>query len=191
MARGPRPQFPGGIYHLTSRRVVNPPLFRDDSARDYFLSLLEHVVRLRGWLCHAYVLMKTHYHLLLETPEADLGLGMQRLNGFYAAEYNRREGTTGHVFERRYKHVVVQSEAHFAIEVAYIAANPVRAGMRERPEDYRYSSYASIVGTAPPVSFLSRGVLDSFHRDDERAIELLRSFVGSYIEWSIERGPGV
>lgn len=173
-----------------SRRVVNPPLFGDDGARDYFLGLLEHVVRLRGWLCHAYVLMKTHYHLLLETPEADLSLGMQRLNGFYAAEYNRREGTTGHVFERRYKHVLVESEAHFAIEVAYIAANPVRADMRKRPEDYRYSSYASIVGAAPPVAFLSRGVLDGFHRDDERAIELLQEFVNAYIARSVDPGSG-
>ena len=181
MARGLRPQYPGGTYHLMSRRVVGPPLFRDDDARDFFLRLLEQVVRWLGWRCHAYVVMTTHYHLLLETPEADLARGMHRLNGFYAADFNRRQGTTGHVFERRYHSVVVESEAHFVTVVAYIAANPVRAAMCARPEQYRYGSYASMVGTASPVSFLTRDVLDRFAADDERAVELLKRFVDAYI----------
>jgi len=191
MARPLRPQFPGATYHLMSRRVVGSPLFGGEDPRKTFLRILEHVVRLRGWLCHAYVVMTTHYHVLLETPEPDLGLGMQRLNSFYAAEFNRRQGMTGHVFERRYKSVLVESEAHFATEVGYIAANPVRVGMCERPEDYRYSSYASIVGNAPPVSFLSRGVLDRFGADDKRAIKLLKDFVDAYVASKIEPGPSV
>jgi REP element-mobilizing transposase RayT len=186
VARPPRPQFPGGIYHLTTRRVVGPPLFRDDGARDTFLNILGHVVRWRGWRCYAYVVMTTHYHVLVETPEADLGQGMQRLNSFYAGEFNRRQGTTGHVFERRYTDVVVESDAHFATEVAYIAANPVRAGMCKRPEDYRYSSYATLVGDAPPVSFLDRSILDRFHRNPERATELMKEFVDAYIARQIE-----
>jgi REP-associated tyrosine transposase len=190
MARPLRPQFPGGIYHLMSRRVVGPPLFRDDDARDTFLGMLEHVVRWRGWDCYAYVVMTTHYHLLLETPEADLAQGMQRLNSFYAGQFNRRQGTTGHVFERRYKEVVVESDAHFATELAYIAANPVRANMCERPEDYRYSSYASLVGEAPPIPFLSREVLDHFHHDPARATELMKEFVDAYIARQIEPDPG-
>ena len=190
MARPLRPQFPGGIYHLMTRRVVGPPLFRDDEARDTFLRIVDHVVRWRGWQCYAYVVMTTHYHLLVETPEADLGQGMQRLNSYYAGEFNRRQGTTGHVFERRYKEVVVESDAHFATEVAYIAANPVRANMCKRPEDYRYSSYGALLGTARPAAFLSGGVLDHFNRDVERARELLKEFVDAYIARQIEPDAG-
>jgi len=161
--------------------VADLPVFRSNDDRDTFLMLFEQVVGLNNWRCHAYCLMGTHYHLLVETPEPNLAKGMHRLNGFYAAGFNRRYGTRGHVFERRYESVVVESEAHFMTVVAYVAANPVRAGMRDHPEQWPYGSYAALVGSAPPVAFLGRDVLPRFHTDEERAVELLRAFVTEYL----------
>jgi REP-associated tyrosine transposase len=180
MARQHRLQLAGGTYHLMTHGVRMLPVFRNDDDRDLFLELLGQVVVRHGWRCHGYCLMTTHYHLLVETPEPDLALGMQHLNGWYAAGFNRRYGTCGHVFDRRYHSVVVESEAHFVTVLGYIAANPVRADMCKRPGQYPYSSYAVLTGSAPPVPFLSRSLLGRFHSDETRALELLRAFVESY-----------
>src|SRR4051794_8206060 len=146
MARPPRPQFSGARYHLMSRGVAGLPLFRDDEDRDTFLRQLEEIVGRFSWKCFGYCLMTTHFHVLVETPEPNVAAGMQRLNSHYAADFNRRHGGRGHVFERRYHSVVVESEGHFVALFGYLAANPPRAGMCEQPHEWRYSSYASLVG---------------------------------------------
>jgi REP-associated tyrosine transposase len=181
VARQLRAQIPGGVYHVYSHGLRALPLFEDDEDRATFLRLLAQVVGLCGWLCHSYCVMTTHYHLLVETPEPNIAVGMHRLNGFYAAEFNRRHATRGHVLERRYQTILVESDAHFMTTVAYIAANPVRAGICRRPEDYRWSGYASLIGKAPRAAFLERSLLERFHADRRRAMELLRRFVEAYI----------
>jgi putative transposase len=181
MARALRPQLPGGIYHVYAHGLRLLPLFHDDDDRAGLLRLLGQAVGVCGWRCHSYCLMTTHYHLLIETPEPNIAAGMHRLNGFYAAEFNRRHGTRGHVFERRYQTVLIESDAHFATAVAYIASNPVRAGICKRPEDYPWSSYGALIGAAKSVPFLDRSFLATFHPDPQRAVELLRRFVDAYI----------
>ena len=99
MARPLRLEFPGALYHITSRGDRQEDIFEDDSDRKAFLSGLESVCESYNWICHAYCLMSNHYHLLIETPDANLSRGMRQLNGVYTQTFNRAHGRAGHVFQ--------------------------------------------------------------------------------------------
>ena len=180
MARRLRLEVPGGIFHVTIRGVRRLPVFHDDSDRRIFLWLVSRVVRSHGWGCLAFVLMTTHYHLLLQTPQPNLASGMQRLNSAYAQGFNRRRGFEGHVFERRYTSAHVESDSHMLEAVRYIALNPVRAGICRKPEAWPWGSYPAALGLAGPPRFLMADwVLGHFSADLERGRELLQEFVSA------------
>lgn len=146
MPRRPRWEYPGAIHHVHARRPDRLALFGDDAERERYLDLLARTVFHRGWHCLAYCLMDTHVHLLVETPRADLGRGIQFLHGTYAREFNDRRERAGHVFDRRFgSDAVVRDDQLWAV-VAYLALNPVRAGMCARPEDHPWSSHAALAG---------------------------------------------
>ncbi|MGB4563987.1 MAG: transposase [Dethiobacteria bacterium] len=90
MARPLRIEYPGAVYHITTRGNAQNNIFRDDQDRENFLDILNETVKRHNWLCHAYCLMNNHYHLLIETPEANLSLGMRQINGVYTQRYNKR-----------------------------------------------------------------------------------------------------
>ena len=178
MPRRPRLQIPGGAYHVTARGVAGLPLFRGDHDRSFFLDVLAEVVNRRGWSCHAFCLMTTHYHLLVRTPEGDLASGMQRLNAHYAQEFNRRHGGRGHVFERRYSSTVIEREGHLIELCRYLALNPVRARICSSPADWPWSSYRAFLGLAPRPSYLAvEWLLANFGADPDRARQRFRAFV--------------
>jgi putative transposase len=154
MARPLRIEYPGAIYHVTSRGNARHNIFLDDEDKTLFLSKLERATERYGFLFHSYCLMDNHYHLLLETPNANLSLGMQRINGDYTQAFNRRHRRVGHLFQGRFKAVVVEKERHLLELCRYIVLNPVRAKMVEDPKDWPWSSYLSIVGQASRPSFL-------------------------------------
>jgi putative transposase len=154
MARPLRICLPGGVYHLIARGNAGEPIFRNDDDRTLFLATLAHIVDRFGWLCHAYCLMDNHYHLVAETPRPNLPLGMRQLNGLYAQRFNRRHGRCGHVFQARYRSILVEKESHLLSVCRYVILNPVRAGICTRPEHYRWSSYRATVGRAPAEAFL-------------------------------------
>jgi REP element-mobilizing transposase RayT len=161
-----------------SRGVRRQALFRDDEDRTTFLMILAEVIRGREWACLAFCLLTTHYHLLVRTPAGDLAVGMQRLNSHFAQAFNRRHGERGHVFERRYRSVLVDRDPHLLELYRYFALNPVRAGLAAKPENWEWGSYAMIVGDAPRLSFVNRGwILPFFGREPRRARERLRAFV--------------
>jgi REP element-mobilizing transposase RayT len=108
MARPLRLEFPGAVYHLTARGNARQRIFDDDGDRRRFLDLFGCEVQQQGWRCYAYCLMDNHYHLLIETPEGNLVAGMRRLNGAYTQTFNRRHQRVGHLFQGRYKSIVVQ-----------------------------------------------------------------------------------
>jgi putative transposase len=147
MPRQPRIEYAGGVYHVLSRGNRQEAIFADDTDRQAFLTLLGQTCGRTGWQVHAYVLMSNHYHLLLETPEANLVAGMKWLQGVYTQRFNRRHNQCGHLFQGRYKALVVESGTarYFAVVSAYIHLNPARAALFDlqhaRLEDYGWSSY--------------------------------------------------
>lgn len=151
MARKPRENVEGGVYHVYARGNAQGVIYRDDVDRYFYLGLLERVVHTHRWLCLAYCLMDNHVHLLLETPDADLSAGMQRLHGCYGQRFNGRHRRTGHVFQGRYGGIRMESDGQLCVAAAYIARNPIEAGLCTRPEEWRWSSYrAAARGAAPP-----------------------------------------
>ena len=141
MARPLRLEFAGAIYHLTARGNRREDIFEDNVDREVFLSVLEKVCDTYNWVCHAYCLMSNHYHLLIETPDGNLSKGMRQLNGVYTQAHNRKHGRSGHVFQGRYKAIVVEKEAYLLELCRYIVLNPVRAGMVRSAKDWPWSSY--------------------------------------------------
>jgi len=183
MARALRHQTAGAIYHLMSRGVRRLPIFTGDEDRLIFLRILSETVRVFGWRCPAYCLMSNHYHAVVVTPEPNIGVGMKRLNGLYAQNFNRRHGFRGHLFEDRYRSVDVVSDEQFVTLLQYVVLNPVQSGMCAGPDQWPWSSYRATVGTVPAPRFLDvAGVLRRFDADDARARQLYRSSVSSRLE---------
>jgi REP element-mobilizing transposase RayT len=150
MARKPRVEVAGGIHHVFARGNNRRRVFLDDTDRLRYLRLLGDVIARMGWHCLAYCLMDNHAHLLLETDEPNLGRGMQRLHGSYAQAFNRRHATVGHLFQGRFGSVHVEREAHLWSLSAYLALNPVAAGLVTSPDDWRWSSHGALARDAPP-----------------------------------------
>lgn len=144
MGRLPRNSLPDGIFHVYSRGVAGGPVFMDDADRSSFLELLALCEQHEGWTCHAFTLLSTHYHLVIETARDNLSAGLHRLNGRYAWNFNRRHKRFGHVFAERFSVRLIESEAYLYDACAYVLVNPVRAGLCDRVEDWpwSYSRYA-------------------------------------------------
>ena len=157
MARPLRLEFAGALYHLTARGDARAEIYRDDTDRLLFLERLGREIAQQGWRCYAYCLMSNHYHLLIETPEGNLVSGMRRLNGVYTQAFNRRHRRVGHVFQGRYKAIVVDRDRYGLELCRYIVLNPVRARMVKRPQDWRWSSYRATAGIASGVDWLDVG----------------------------------
>lgn len=178
MARPLRIQFEGALYHVTSRGNARQKIFLDDKDRNGFLETLTGVVDRFGWICHAYCLMNNHYHLLIETPAANLSRGMQMLNGIYTQSFNRRHGRVGHVLQGRFKAIVVEKESHLLELSRYVVLNPVRASVVRHPRQYRWSSYRATAGEAESPGYLSvEWILSQFDEDSDRAHVAYRRFV--------------
>lgn len=182
MARPLRLEFPGALYHITSRGDAREDIYRCDGDRRMFLALLAEVCERFNWWGHAYCLMSNHYHLLMETPDANLSKGMRQLNGVYTRRSNTAHGRCGHVFQGRYTAIIVQKEAYLKELARYIVLNPVRARMRDRPQDWPWSSYAATTGDAACPDWLSRDwLLSAFGSTEAAAVAQYRRFVAEGI----------
>jgi REP element-mobilizing transposase RayT len=138
--RRPRKQLPpSGVYHVTTRGVARTAIFLDDDERRLFLRLFADAVRLHDWVCHAFCLMTTHYHLVVETELWRLSAGMQRLNGVYALAFNRRHRRSGHLFGDRFAAWVPTDDDHLRDTCEYVLQNPVRAGLCEHAGDWPWA----------------------------------------------------
>jgi REP-associated tyrosine transposase len=146
MARPLRIAYPGACYHATARGNERRAIFRDDGDREQLLARLEAVVARYRLIVHAYVLMRNHYHLLLETPEGNLSEALRQLNAVYTQDFNRRHGRVGHLFQGRYKAILVDKDSYLVELSRYIHLNPVRVGEVTDPARFRWSSAAAYVG---------------------------------------------
>lgn len=145
MARQLRIEYESAFYHVTSRGNQKELIFWDDKDREEFKKILKRTKERYGYLLHAYVLMDNHYHLLIETPKANISQIMQNINTSYTVYVNRRLKRAGHLFQGRYKAFIVDKENYLLELGRYIHLNPVRAGIVKRPEDYKWSSYKEYV----------------------------------------------
>ncbi|MDC8758457.1 transposase [Janthinobacterium fluminis] len=178
MSRPLRIEYPGAIYHVTSRGNDHAPVFLVDGDRHQFCRLLEECVDRFGWICHAYCLMGNHYHLMLETPAANLSAGMRHLNGNYTQWFNWRHERVGHVFQGRFKSILVDRDSYLLELCRYIVLNPVRALMVPAAADYPWSSYRATSGAAHVPHWLRvRWLLSQFDDDAGLAARKYAAFV--------------
>ena len=144
MTRPLRLEFPNALYQVTSREDRRENINEDDRVR--FLAILKEEVADDHWLCHGYCLMENHYHLIIETLDGNLSKGMRQLNGVYTQASNRRYGHSGHLFQGRYKAILVDKDRYVLELARYVVLNPLRAkGMVKRLEDWSWSSYLASI----------------------------------------------
>lgn len=178
MGRAARIEFAGALYHVTSRGDRREDIYEDDSDRLRFLDTLEHVCKTYNWVCHSYCLMTNHYHLVVETVEGNLSQGMRHLNGFYSQAYNRRHKKIGHVFQGRYKAILVEKESYLLELCRYVELNPVRARMVHKAGDWPWSSYRAMVGGVnAPCWLATEFILSCFAENRGSAIKAYVAFV--------------
>jgi putative transposase len=190
MARKPRVEYAGAVYHVMSRGDRQRDIFRDDHDRIVFMDTLSEVCERLGWRIHSYVLMSNHYHLLLETPQSNLVVGMKWLQGTYTQRFNSRYKEWGHLFQGRYKALLVQPDGgdSFSVLSTYIHLNPVRARLmdfaRSDLMDYGWSSYPLYFDVSKRPAWLCVDrVLGNFQwRDDGEGLAHYRHYMQSRIK---------
>jgi putative transposase len=178
MSRPLRIEWEGGFYHITARGNEKRPIFRIE--RDFlrFVGRFERIYERYGVVIHAYILMTNHYHLLLETPRANLSTALHDLNTAYTNYFNRRHDRVGHLFQGRYRSIVVEKDSYLLELSRYIHLNPVRAGMVKRPEAYRWSSYPCYLSSGFCPEWLRREeILGQMDKSPVKGRRKYRQFV--------------
>ncbi len=192
MARPLRLEFPGAVYHITARGNAQNDTFLNDEDRHLFLACLGEIVTRLSWLCHAYCLMDNHYHLLIETPDGNLSEGMRQLNGVYTQRFNRRHKRVGHLFQGRFKAIVVERDSYLLELCRYVVLNPLRARMVKHIARYPWSSYPATMGrVASPDWLQTDWLLSQFGKRRTVAKQRYAKFVAegqSLSPWSAVRG---
>ncbi len=159
MARPVRVEFAGGLYYVSSPNDGRRPVVRGDGDRYVWLEVLEATLERYGWRCHGWCLMDGGYHLVVETPQANLSLGMRQLNGVYTQRFNAKHGTKGQLFHGRFRSLVAERGAALLAVVGFMAACPVVAGLVKRPQEYEWSSYAELTGRRPGKRWLEQSLV--------------------------------
>lgn len=178
MARPLRIELCGGVYHVTSRGDGREDIYLTDADRQAWLEVLGQVCERFNWVCHAWCQMTNHYHLLLETPEANLAQGMRQLNGVYTQRFNRSHNRVGHVFQGRYKAILVERDSYLLELARYVVLNPWRAHMVDRLDNWPWSSYPATSGqTLSPSWLQTEWILGQFGEQRSRAVANYIAFV--------------
>ena len=178
MTRPLRLEFAGALYHVTSRGDRKNTIFQDDIDRSKWISILELVCTRYNFSVLGFCQMTNHYHLIVETVEGNLSQGMQQLNGLYSQYFNRRHEVVGHLFQGRYKAILVQRETYLLELTRYVVLNPVRAGFVTSPDNWRWSSHACVIGTVPARAWLdTAATLRHFGMERASAVDAYLRFV--------------
>jgi REP element-mobilizing transposase RayT len=188
MARPLRLEFPGAIYHVTSRGDRQEAIYEGDADRQQWLEILSKICERYNWRVHAYCLMDNHYHILLATADGNLSKGMRQLNGVYTQYFNRQHNRVGHVFQGRYKAILVEKDSYLLELSRYVVLNPVRAGMIKNLDEWPWSSYPVTIGKLQPPDWLDVDwLLSQFGLQRNRArgryIDFVREGIGLPPVW--------
>lgn len=177
MARQLRIEFEGAFYHITSRGNLREKVFFEDKDKEKFLEVLERTKERYGYLIHAYTLMDNHYHLLIETPKANISRIMQNINTSYTVYINKKYRRSGHLFQGRFKAIIVDKDEYLITLSRYIHLNPVRAKIVQRPEDYKWTSYKAFIGNGANALVDTPDTLSYFSKEKKKAKKAYRRFV--------------
>lgn len=178
MSRPLRLEFAGALYHVTSRGDRKEPIFLDDSDRLAWLDILGKACDRFNFVIYSFCQMTNHYHLMIETAEDNLSCAMRHLNGVYSQYFNRKHKLVGHLFQGRYKAILVEKETYLMELSRYIVLNPVRAGFSRMAEDWKWSSYAYMVTDGYSPDWLrTESLLAHFGPNRKQAVESYRRFV--------------
>lgn len=178
MSRPVRIEFPGAVYHVTSKGRDAQVVFRDQEDRGVFLNVVENVVDRFGWLIHSYVLMDDHYHLVVEVPAANLSKGMRQLNGVYTQHVNRRHQQEGPIFQGRFKSVLLEKKNYLLPVCRHVVTNPLRAETAQNYASYKWSSYRAIAGQVRTPAFLHTSeLLSHFGKRQKDAQRKYREYI--------------
>lgn len=182
MARPLRITYPGAYYHVTSRGNEKRDVFKSQKDREKFLSYLESATERYGAAIHAYCLMGNHFHLLLETPQGNLSAIMRHIVGAYTTYYNVKRKRAGHLFQGRYKAILIEADEYATVLSQYIHLNPVRAKIVALPQEYKWSSYQSYIGEVSPPEWLRTDfILGYFSKTEATARKRYREFVEALV----------
>lgn len=178
MSRPLRLELAGGLYHITSRGNRRDDIYINDTDRSKWLDLLGQVCQRYNWRCHAYCLMTNHYHIVVETVEGNLSQGMRQLNGVYTQHFNHTHHRVGHVFQGRYKGILVDKDSYLLELTRYVVLNPVRAHMVGEEKDWPWSSYRSMIGEQRSPEWLETDwLLSQFSVRKKSAILKYKDFI--------------
>nr|WP_315396442.1 transposase [uncultured Duganella sp.] len=178
MTRPLRLEFPGALYHVTSRGDRQHAIFRDDADRRAWMAVFSRVCARHNFLVHAFCLMTNHYHVIVETIDGNLAQGMRQLNSAYSQYFNRRHELVGHLFQGRYKAILVQRESYLLELARYVVLNPLRGGIVNSLEAWPWSSYACTTGgSAAPEWLETSSILRYFGPERGAAVVAYRQFV--------------
>ncbi len=156
MARPLRINYPGAFYHVTSRGNERKNVYKSKHDREKFFEYLESAAQRDYAVIHAFCLMDNHNHLLIETSSGNLPRIMRHINGAYTTYFNVKRARSGHLFQGRYKAILVEIDEYAKELSRYIHLNPVRAKMVKTPEEYEWSSYRFYIGATKPPKWLYR-----------------------------------
>ena len=193
MTRPLRIELAGGVYHVTSRGDRRENIYFCDADRWVWLELLGKVCERFNWMCHAWCQMSNHYHIVVETVEGNLSQGMRQLNGVYTQHINSAYQRVGHVFQGRYKSILVEKESYLLELARYVVLNPVRAGIVDDPQQWSWSSYAAMTGEKQAPPWLQTDwILGQFNRNRDQAVmgyvDFVRAGAGMPSVWERLRG---
>lgn len=177
MSRPLRIEFPGAVYRVTARGDRREDIFVDDTDRACLMAVVAKGLKRFHAQLLSYCLMSNHYHFLVHTQAANLSLLMRHISGVYSQAFNRRHGKVGHLFQGRFKAILVDRDSYLLEVCRYVELNPVRAGMVATPADWAWSSYRVHVGRAAPAAWLDTPGLHGYllGRDTASAEDVQRA----------------
>lgn len=182
MSRPLRIEYPGAFYHTHNRGNGRQKIFYNSKDYSLFLDILIDTIEQYGWLCYGYCLMPNHYHILVETPVANLSQGMKHLDQIFTQKINYYHQTVGHVFQGRYKASLVEKQGYLGELVRYIALNPFRKKLVKKPEVWMWSSYSTIL--SGKSIFDEKLVLAEFDKDPVKAKKAMQKFVNAKVDYT-------